>query len=122
MDSFTKMLFLDMTKYQFSKMLGSQYFDTYASLTDEKKVRLAPLTKEIHDIFVGRHQIEWKEGPSTNTIWDYNELVAKVSPELLEFAEAYELDLAEEPLTKEMRAMLNKVLGSEATERLFGED
>jgi predicted transcriptional regulator len=123
MNPFTKMLFLELTNKQFVKMANDDYYTTWRVLTEQEKQKFGELSREIHQIWTHLNSKSIPElfKKSATTVAEYNELIERISPEILDVVRDFNLTLYNEmdPTFKEAYIRL---FGKESFDRNFQDD
>ena len=112
MNTFEKIVFLEMTNKQFAKLPNSEYFETYKILTEEEKDIIdLKISKEIHEIWTWINTKQRKEiyKAEINSIEEYNELITPVNKTILSVSSEFGITLKNEITDKFKNAVKNKL-------------
>jgi type III secretory pathway component EscV len=115
MNAFEKIVFLEMTNKQFSKLPNSEYYVTLKKLTEEETDIIdLKISKEIHEIWTwintkqrkGIHKIE------INSVEEYNELITPVNEIILRVSSEFGITLKRE-LSEKLKNAIKNILGED---------
>lgn len=121
MQALEKMLFLEITSKQFTKLPGEEYYNTWGLLSEEEKKHFGQLSREVHQVWthLNSKPIAGVFTKRANTIEEYNVNVQPISAEILNMARDYDLTLQDE-ITDEFKNAYIKIFGKDSFNRLFG--
>jgi hypothetical protein len=110
MNTFEKIVFLEMTNKQFAKFQDSEYYETYKKLTaEEKDIIDLKISKEIHEIWswINSKQRKGIHKMEISSIEEYNEHISPVSEIILSVSSDFGLSLKRELSEKFKNAIMN---------------
>ena len=110
MNTFEKIVFLEMTNKQFAKLPDSEYYATYKKLTEaEKDIIDLKISNEIHEIWswINSKQREGIHKKEINSIEEYNEHISPVNEIILSVSSDFGLSLKRELSEKFKNAIMN---------------
>ncbi|MCB0465580.1 MAG: hypothetical protein KDC78_07890 [Aequorivita sp.] len=115
MNTFEKIVFLEMTNKQFAKLPNSEYFELYKKLDENEKNHIdLNISNEIHEIWTWINTKQRKEIHKTkiNSIEEYNELIAPVSEIILSVSKEFGITLKNE-VTEQFKNAVTSILGKD---------
>ncbi|WP_055447097.1 hypothetical protein [Lacinutrix mariniflava] len=110
MNTFEKIVFLEMTNKQFAKLPDSEYYATYNKLTEEEKdVIDLNISNEIHEIWtrINTKQRKGIHKTEINSIEEYNELITPISTVVLRVSSDFGITLKNEVTDKFKNEVIN---------------
>jgi hypothetical protein len=109
MKNLDKIVFLQMTCKQFSKMPSetADYFNIYKSLTKVEEEEFIKLSKEIHSVW---SFINSRTNDHVKSVQDYNDKVTPVNSKILQLAKDFNLTLKDD-ITSETKDAIIAVFG-----------
>ena len=121
MDYFEKIVFLEMTNKQFSKLLEQEYFKTYNLLTQEEQVIFSKISAEIHQIwnYINTNQIVGLEKLNIETLEQYNEKVSPISDIILKVSLEFGITLERE-ISEKLKKSILCVFGKDYLDKFLG--
>lgn len=115
MNTFEKIVFLEMTNKQFAKLPNSEYFESYKKLDENEKDLIdLNISNEIHEIWTWINTKQRKEihKAEINSIEEYNELIAPVSEIILNVSKEFGITLKNE-VTEQFKNAVTSILGKD---------
>ncbi|WP_456463065.1 hypothetical protein [Lutibacter sp.] len=116
-----KIVFLELTNKQFSKLPNSVYYETYENLKQKEKDLIYPeISNEIHQIWtcINTKKLNDSENLRVKSINEYNDLIHPVSEIVLKVSTDYNITLKNELSEKFLKA-IRETLGQGFLERFL---
>lgn len=98
-NQFEKMVFLELTNKQFSKIPNSEYYETYQKLNqEEKKLIDTEISNEIHKIwtYINTTKLDDAEHIKITSIKEYNDFINPVNEIILKISNEFNITLKKE--------------------------
>lgn len=121
MDKFEKIVFLEMTNKQFTKLPNSEYFETYKCLTEkEKDIIDLEISGEIHDIwsYINSPRRKGINNNEINSISEYIKYVKPINPLIQKISSEFGITLKDEISEKFKKAII-ETLGKDYLDNLL---
>ena len=119
-----KALLLEITSWQFEKRYNlSEMLELLESFNESEKDLYHLLKNEASAIFnfiYSPFELNIVHNEGVDSIFDYNNKIGKVNEELLKFCNDFEISLKRDPISKDYKSLIIKLLGIEFYNRAYG--
>jgi hypothetical protein len=114
MNRLEKILFLEITNKQFSRLPDKEYMEAYQTLTETEKAEFVGLSNEIHEIYnyINSGLVAGAKTISAKSISEYDEKINSINSKILNVISDFDLTLKPELSQKTKDAFI----------ALFGQD